>query len=187
MSVAQVSESAMTTALAEAPVEAPPLTVEQAFLRVRHRLETVLAHFRIPPQDAEDLVQDAVIGLLRKRDQVRDPELWLLGAVRKECLMYWRTHRRRLEQALDDVAFFLEDEPAQERRMLTDDLNRAIQTLRPRCQSLLKLRYRLGFATHEVAASLGCTLSSIDNITRRCLATLSQRMLRGIVPAKGGS
>lgn len=181
MAIAEPDETTVSTAFIEVDDR---LSVEDAFQSVRHRAATVLAHFRIPPQDAEDLMQDALMSLLRKQEQVRDPELWLLGAVRKECLMYWRAHRRRLEQALDEVALGLSEEPAQERRMLHDDLNRAIRKLRPRCQSLLNLRYRMELAAEELASSLGYTVSSLDNVTRRCLASLSQRLLRGVVAAK---
>ena len=81
----------------------PALRVEEIFAAVRPRLEMVLRHFRIPFADAEDLVQEALMHFLRKQAQIHEPEQWLVGAVRKECLMYWRRHRRRLEVSLDAV------------------------------------------------------------------------------------
>jgi RNA polymerase sigma factor (sigma-70 family) len=160
-----------------AATNAVPARVEEIFAAVRPRLAHVLAHFRIPVADAEDLVQEAVVQFLRKREQIYQPEQWLVGAVRKECLMYWRRHRRRLEVALDvAVAGATEDAP-QERQALRGDLDRAINTLRPKCRSLLRLRYALGLSTEETATQLGYSLASLDNIARRCLAALSQRLL----------
>jgi len=155
----------------------PALRVEEIFAAVRPRLEMVLRHFRIPFADAEDLVQEALMHFLRKQAQIHEPEQWLVGAVRKECLMYWRRHRRRLEVSLDAVVEATATEAPQERHAFRGDLDRAISTLRPKCQSLLRMRYGFGFSTEETAQQLGYTLSSLDNIARRCLAALSQRLL----------
>jgi len=155
----------------------PPVRVEDVFAAVRPRLQMVLAHFRIPFVDAEDLVQEALMHFLRKQAQIHEPEQWLVGAVRKECLMYWRRHRRRLEVSMDAAVEAVAQEAPQERHAFRSDLDRAINTLRPKCQSLLRLRYGLGFSTEETAQQLGYTISSLDNIARRCLAALSQRLL----------
>jgi DNA-directed RNA polymerase specialized sigma24 family protein len=49
--------------------------------------------------------------------------------------------------------------------------------LRPRCRSLLDLRFRQGFEAPEVAERLGYSASSIGKITNRCLAALSRELL----------
>ncbi len=155
----------------------PAIPVEELFALVRPRLERVLARFRIPAHDAEDLVQEALIHFLRKRPQINVPDQWLVGAVRKECLMYWRRRRRRLEVAFSGIEEDIAEEPPQEAHAWRADLDRAILTLRPRCRSLLRLRFALGYSTEEVAQRLGYRASSLDNVARRCLATLSQRLL----------
>ncbi len=155
----------------------PTVRVEDVFAVVRPRLEMVLRHFRIPAADAEDLVQEALMHFLRKQAQINEPEQWLVGAVRKECLMYWRRHRRRIEVSLDAVVETIGQDAPQERNAFRGDLDRAIGTLRPKCQSLLRMRYGFGFSTEETAQQLGYSLSSLDNIARRCLAALSQRLL----------
>lgn len=155
----------------------PRTRLEDVLSVARPRLGMVLAHFRIPVEDAEDLVQETLMHFLRKQAQILEPEQWLVGALRKECLMYWRRHRRRIEVAIESVEEAISQEAPQERHAFRADLDRAIGTLRPRCQSLLRMRYGLGFSTEETAEQLGYTLSSLDNIARRCLATLSQRLL----------
>ena len=90
------------------------------------------------------------------------------GAVRRTLLAIYRRH--------GESEHFRLHAP-QERHAFRGDLDRAISTLRPKCQSLLRMRYGFGYSTEETAQQLGYTLSSLDNIARRCLAALSQRLL----------
>jgi hypothetical protein len=62
----------------------------------RPRLERVLRSFEVPPEDAEDILQDAQLTLLYKWDKIRSPENWLVGTVKKKCIMYWRKRRGSL-------------------------------------------------------------------------------------------
>ena len=111
---------------------------------------------------------------------MRDPESWLFGTVRRHCLMYWRTHRRRIYSAVDSTILEWLSEPiapSQERTDLLCDLESLIQRLPTRCRSVLRLRFRLGYEPPEVARLLGYRESSIGKITTRCLAALSREML----------
>jgi DNA-directed RNA polymerase specialized sigma24 family protein len=49
---------------------------------------------RIPAQDAEDLLQDAVLVFWAKRDSIASPAPWLLATLRNRCLFYRRKRRR---------------------------------------------------------------------------------------------
>jgi RNA polymerase sigma factor (sigma-70 family) len=140
----------------------------------------VFARFHIPQQDAEDLVQQALLAYVRKRHTVRDAESWLVGTLRNCCLKYWRTRRRRLYTAVD--AALLESVAAagsseQERSDLRRDLSNALGRLRPRCRSILGLRYGLGCAPRETARRLGYKESSIYKLVERCLAALSSQLM----------
>lgn len=174
----------------------PIETVEsfEDFLKaVEPRLKRLLAVYRIPSEDAEDVIQQALLALLYQWDRVRDPECWLFGTVRRHCLMYWRTHRRRIYSAVDSAILEWLSEPiapSQERSDLLCDLESLIQRLPPRCRSVLRLRFRLGYEPPEVARLLGYRESSIGKITTRCLAALSREMLASglmeIFPSAGG-
>src|SRR3954463_10006709 len=67
----------------------------------RPRLERVLRNFEIPPEDAEDILQDAQLTLLDEWDKIRRQESWLLETVNKNCIMYCRKRRGSLCEALD--------------------------------------------------------------------------------------
>lgn len=153
----------------------------EEFLReVEPKLKRQLAFYRIPSEDAEDILQQSLLALLYQWERVRDPESWLFGTVKRHCLMFWRANRRRIYLAMD--ATILEwlsrpIAPAQERSDLLCDLENLIDRLPVRCRSLLRLRFRLGYEPMEVADKLGYQPSSIGKITNRCLAALSRELL----------
>ena len=80
---------------------APERALERSLDELRPRLRGLFAHHRIPPEDAEDILQQTLLAYLYKRDSVQEFDKWLLGAVRKRCLMYWRGRRRRFYTAID--------------------------------------------------------------------------------------
>jgi RNA polymerase sigma factor (sigma-70 family) len=153
----------------------------EEFLRgVEPRLKRLLAIYRIPTEDAEDVLQQALLALLYQWERVRDPESWLFGTLRRHCLMYWRTHRRRIYSAVDSTLLEWLSAPAapsQERLDLLCDLENLIDRLPARCRRLLRLRFRLGYEPQEVARQLGYQASSIGKVTTRCLAALSRELL----------
>ena len=146
----------------------------------RPRLVGIVLKFGIPPQDAEDLVQQALLAYLLKADRIRDPDAWLAGAVRRECLQYLRSRQRRLYDAIDVALLEVVAEPdaaRQENDQLLRDLGTAIGRTPPRCRKVLGLRYGLGFENSEIANKLGYQLSSVRKVATRCLAVLCRQML----------
>jgi RNA polymerase sigma factor (sigma-70 family) len=153
---------------------------EEFLKAVEPRLKRLLAMYRIPAEDAEDVLQQSLLALLYQWERVRDPESWLFGTVKRHCLMYWRTRRRRIYSAVDaTILEWLSDPiaPSQERADLLCDLENLINRLPSRCRTLLRLRFRLGYEPLEVARKLGYRASSINKVTTRCLAALSRELL----------
>jgi RNA polymerase sigma factor (sigma-70 family) len=172
------------------PDHRAPVALDDFLRRVEPRLKRLLASFRIPLPDAEDLVQQSLLALLYQWETVRDPECWLMGTLRRHCLMYWRGNRRRLYRAVDAAILEWLSEPMaapQDREDLLADLERLIRRLPQRCRSLLRLRFRLGYEPPEVAAQLGYRTSSIGKITTRCLAALNRELLASGLSDRGGN
>ncbi len=143
-------------------------------------LARVFSHFRIPSQDAEDLLQDTLVAYLTKQREIHAPERWILGTLRHRCLRYWRARRHRLVQTIDSgliEELVASDEPSAERAVLAHDLSNALSRLPDRCRSVLRLRYGLGCAGPEMAERLGYTEATVRQITHRCLSALSRQML----------
>lgn len=158
----------------------PAVSFDDFLKRVEPRLKRLLSTYRIPTDDAEDVLQQTLLTLLYQWERVRDPECWLLGTLRRNCLMYWRTHRRKIYSSVDTSLLEWLSEPvapSQERADLLYDLENLIGRLPSRCRSLLQLRFRLGYEPPEVAERLGYRASSIGKITTRCLAALSRELL----------
>jgi RNA polymerase sigma factor (sigma-70 family) len=156
--------------------------------RVRPRLKALFARYRIPLQDTEDILQQALLALVYQWQGIRDPEAWLLGTLKNRCLLYWRDRRRQLYDVVDATVLEWIAEPMapeQERADIARDLTTAIGRLPERCQSLLLLRYRLGYEAAEVAERLGYSPTSMSKITTRCLATLLRHLTAaGLVKKK---
>lgn len=105
---------------------------EDFLTAVEPKLKRLLAVYRIPADDAEDVLQQALLALLYQWDRVRDPESWLFGTVKRHCLMYWRTHKRRIYLAVDSTILEWLSEPIapnQEKADLLCDLESLIHQL----------------------------------------------------------
>jgi len=162
------------------------LTDEELFARLlehaRPRLQALLNLHRVAPEDGEDVLQEALLALWRKRAQVKDYEAWLFSAVRMECLRYRRRGRRQIYSAVDEPALerlaghvgLAATEPS-----LHQDLRKLVRRLPARHQALLHLRYGLGLTPEEAASQLGYRPASLKKTTTRCLQTLRSQLGRG--------
>lgn len=157
-------------------------SVDDLVVRLQPRLKQTLGYYRIPIEDAEDLLQDTFLTLVYRRQAIRNPEAWLVSTVRFRCLMYWRSQRARLCDAIDGALLELVaggKGSGQEVLDLRHDLERMVARLPARCRSLLRLRYGLGCTPAETATQLGYRDSSIRKATSRCLAALTREMVEG--------
>lgn len=153
------------------------IALEQTLDEARPRLQWVFQRLQIPQQDREDLLQETLLQYVQKRESIREPQAWLPAALRRQCLMYWRSRRRRLYSTVDDTLLELLPErhadPPQEQEDLRRDLAAAVARLPRRCRRTLKLRYALGCGPSETADRLGYRRSGIYKIVERCLAALT--------------
>lgn len=146
---------------------------------ITHR---ILAYFRIPPWDAEDILQDLSLVTLRRWNEIRQPAPWFLAALRTQCLMYHRARsvadRRFLP--LEDLAQLLEigapplpviPSPADQLDTRVD-LRCFLRQLSATQRLLLIARHRLGMVDHEAAQLTGLAVGSIRKLTSRALARL---------------
>lgn len=140
----------------------------------------LLARFRIPPQDAEDLLQDTFLLFLRRKPEVESDGRWLQGALKYRCLVYWRDRRRQFYHLMDTAlleALAEPTAPSQETRVLLADVIQRVDELPERCRSVLKLRYQSDFRPAELADHLGYSRRGIYKILERCLAALAKKLL----------
>ena len=161
-------------------------SIEEFLKRSRPKLKTLFARYRIPPQDTEDILQQALLALIYHWKNVRDPEAWLMGTLRNKCLVYWRDRRRKLYDSVDSTVLEWMAEPEAPKQLKADlwkDLETLIARLPPRCQSMLWLRYKMGYDTPEIAEELGYSPNSISKVSSRCLASLTRELLASSHPS----
>lgn len=159
-----------------------PLSVEDLFERVQPRIGRIFARFRLPVEDAEDILQQSFLDLVYKQGQIYNPEAWLVATVKNRCLVFWRRKRRQLWEAVDQAVLELLAEPAspgQGGAALRHDLERLLGRLPERCRNVLVLRYKMGYRPREVADLLGYQPTSIRKVTSRCIAALTRELVEG--------
>jgi len=155
-------------------------SIEAFLIGVRPKLHRLLRSAGIPEQDAEDLIQNTLLALVYRWDAIHNPEAWIVGAIKKNCLMYWRSRRRRIYDTVDSpVLEWLAggQRPVQERRDLEKDLDHMMERIPPRYRTVLRLRFGLGYKPSEVAKRMGYRRSSIGKVTARSLAALNREMI----------
>jgi RNA polymerase sigma factor (sigma-70 family) len=162
------------------PPDLAELSLEHILTRMEPRLKKILARYKIPTQDADDLLQETLLIMVTKGETIRNLDSWLLATLANRCIIYWRKHRRRLWDLVDTTILELlsdAETPPQVRTELRCDLDAMLSALPDRCRSVLRLRYGLGCSTAEIAERMGYCPSSIRKVTRRCLAALTEQLL----------
>jgi RNA polymerase sigma factor (sigma-70 family) len=132
--------------------------VMAALERVRPRLVKTLKAYRVPLRDSEDLVQDALLALVASWEEIREPGVWLIGAVRHLCRDYVRRQRRNklVGVEAEQLERLAGGAPSgEERQGARREVERLLRRLTPRQRRLLRLSFGLGLDAHELARLLG--------------------------------
>ncbi len=159
----------MTT---NAALHQPFEPLESLAQRLEPRLKQIVNRYRVPAQDAEDILQTALIATLRNWSMLADPEGWLIRTVINQCLMYHRSRRRRPEESLDEDIELLPVPSPEQRIADREEVERRLAKLPLQCQQLFRLRFIYGFNAKEVAELMGRKVSSVYNTTHRCTKLL---------------
>lgn len=130
--------------------------------------EVAQRKFRIPPADAEALVNEVFISFLLRREYVRNPKKWLIGAVCHASRGYWRiAHKTRpLPPDIDEYA----DPESPDEKSLVDRVTIAatLNRLCGRCRETLHLFYAEGYSAAEIAEQLDTTTGYVTQLLHHC-------------------
>jgi RNA polymerase sigma-70 factor (sigma-E family) len=136
------------------------------------------------PGAAEDVVQDAFLGLYRRWHTLADPAsapAYLRSSVLNGCRTAARRRSRR--DAAADAAGTLGGtrtaESAEALAMLSEEHREvlaAIRTLPARQRETLVLRYYLDMTEADVAAAMGISVGTVKSATSRALAALARTL-----------
>jgi RNA polymerase sigma-70 factor (sigma-E family) len=127
---------------------------------------------------AEDVVQDAFLGLYKGWGRLRDTASapgYLRASVLNGCRMVLRSRARRDDQATGDLPW----ESAEATALVEEEHRRlllAIRALPPRQREALVLRYYLDLSEDETARSMGVRRGTVKSATSRALTALGRHM-----------
>ena len=171
----------------------------EAMERLLMRAQEVAYRFSLlvcgHPEDAEDVMQDALLKTYRYVGRIEEPEsfrTWLYRTVRNACLMKRRrhvgepTHFVSLEQgvpATDGTTMPVEvvDEGRRADERLIDDaiderLRHALKKLPPPYRMIVVMREMEGLSTREVATVTGISEANVKTRLRRARLMLRRHM-----------
>src|SRR3954464_939425 len=118
-------------------------------------------------EDAEDLVQSALIKVVPKWTRIKDsPEPYVRRVLARESVSLWR--RRRWREVTTDSVPETTQHDSVDRIALLEDLRR----LSPRQRAVLVLRYFDDLTEADTAATLGISVGTVKSHVRDALARL---------------
>ncbi len=165
--------------------DAPPTTrqIAESVLLDETQRRKLFAYastrFAIDPQDAEDLLQDTALELLRCRSSIRSPEAFVFAVFRARCARFTGGQVTARE-------VFAEGHPHPERtagaagaaaREQADSsiaLREALSEVSSACRRLLSAYYVEGRSLREAARTVSLAYSGIAKTINRCLKRLRQ-------------
>ena len=172
--------------------------------RQREWMQDVLERFEVPLvryaeritgdlERARDVVQDALLRLWRRADEVDPDRLaqWLYTVCRNRALDVLRKERRRSSLSPEQAARTPDqaDDPARaaERRDLARVARELLDNLPDRQQEVIRLRLEGRLSYNEIADATGLSSSNVGFLLHVGLKRLREQMrAKGLMPQDGG-
>jgi len=163
--------------------EPPPTTgqIAEAVLldpeRRRKLFRYACVQFRINEQDAEDLLQETALELLRYRSYVRSPEGFVFTVFRARCVRFTGARRATYTQSSgspDAVAEVSETNADGFEEQVA--LREALSEISSKCRRLIHAYYLEGQSLKEAARTVALADSSVARTISRCLRKLRECM-----------
>ncbi|WP_416956466.1 RNA polymerase sigma factor [Streptomyces sp. Agncl-13] len=149
-----------------------------AFHKEQHSraLAYVVQRYHLPKQEAEEVVADALVGVVNRWDELDNPEAFLYALLPRRAVDKLRALARRNEQPVDDP--FLEIAAGATYDPVPFDLKtmlgQSADLLTPRQRQILVLK-ALGYTAKEIAGHLGVTENTVNVHFHRV-----RKLLRGL-------
>lgn len=161
----------------------PPLTVREVAEAIfrddaqrRNFLAFACAKFGIQKLEAEDIVQEMALDLLRQQGYVRNPKAFAFTVFRARCCRFVEA-RRRSRHVFADGDFRIEEKAMPVGAEFFDQviaLRQALGAISPSCVRLLAAYYVEGVSFKEAARRLSLADSSVSKTINRCLKKLKR-------------
>ncbi|MGH9112069.1 MAG: RNA polymerase sigma factor [Acidimicrobiales bacterium] len=134
--------------------------------RSSYRRMTRVAHLLTGSNEAaEEIVQDAFVGLYQRFAAVADPDGYLYRSVVNGCRARFR--RKQVTDRLRPLRRVADVEPPD-----IDETWAALARITPRRRAAVVLRFYADLPLTEIAALLGCSVGTVKSLIHRGLAQL---------------
>jgi RNA polymerase sigma-70 factor (sigma-E family) len=143
------------------------MTFEEVYRASFDRMIRVAFMMTGSNEAAEDIVQDAFVGLFARFDRLDDPVPYLHRSVVNGCLA--RGRRRRVVQRLGHLTV-AESVASLE----IDEMWGALKRLSARRRAAVVLRYYIDLPLAEIAEILDCKTGTVKSMLNRALADLRE-------------
>lgn len=132
-----------------------------------------LRKFRVPPADADALVQDVFINFIACSKNVRhDVRAYLIASISNACRNYWRSrkveNRVFVDNGANAVDELLSDHDLFEQLSTKVVVASTLARLHKRCREALRRYYMEGEDTRTVAAALDTSCANVNFIMHKC-------------------
>jgi len=156
----------------------PSSALSEVLARLLPRVRRLLFRQRIPPWDADDLVQRALTAAWRRGASVVHKEAWLYGTIKNMCIVYWRRRRGRRAAYRPNAADLGRDQVERQRRVdLLLDIEIQSAKLSRRQRRLLFMRYGLGMTLAEIGTEMAICRSHVLRQEQLALERLRRLVL----------
>ncbi len=145
---------------------------------LRPRLASILRRYRVPADDAEDLLQEAYLSLFFHWQNVRERAGYLVVTVARLCRRYHYKRHRLLAQAVDEAVLELLAEPLsppQEQVEARHDVQAYLADLTPKRRRAVYQCRILGLTPEEVSDSQGVQPDATRRLLRFALEALARK------------
>ena len=135
---------------------------------------------------AEDVVQEAFLGLFRRWHGLHDPgkaEAYVRSAVLNGCRDAIKRRDRRARRDLAAAVELLDPVSAEAAALVSEDRRRLLAGLRllpARQREALVFRYYLELSEEETASAMGVSRGTVKSTTSRAIAALGRMLREGL-------
>jgi RNA polymerase sigma-70 factor, ECF subfamily len=137
------------------------------FMPLQGNLLAYILAIGVPPEDADDVLQDAACVVLHKLAEFQagtNFRAWAYAIVRNESLNYLKMRKRRMlmltTEALADIEALVGEAP-EEASFPISSLNVCMQKLKQNTRDLLHHRYEKGKSVKQIAEEIGRPVDSV--------------------------
>jgi len=130
------------------------------------------ARYGIREEDAEDLLQETALELLRQRHYVRSPQAYLFTVFKHRCVRFFRSRKQQASVELDEQMPDPTSVAGGEKRERHLAVRQALCRISSTCRKLLSSFYVEGKSLKETSQESTYAFSGLGNTINRCLQRL---------------